>query len=101
MFICIYVLVLALVPCGDTFAHEDSHSLIAKIEIPTAEHTDICSSLCSCACCGQITYQTPEPIFSFDIQENFQQIVIPYQENITSNFSGFVWQPPKSLNLKK
>lgn len=101
MFISIYLLVLTLVPCGDAFAHDDSLSLTEKIEIPTAQHTDICSSLCSCACCGQITYQTEESVFSFDIQEYFKKIIIHYQENFTSNFSGFVWQPPKLLNHNK
>jgi len=98
-FISIYLLVLALLPCGDAFAHEDSSSSKNKIEQTAAEHTDSCSSLCSCACCGQISYQETVPAFSFAMQTSFKEIAEHYQEKITQNFYGFVWQPPKSLNL--
>lgn len=93
----IYFLALAMFPCGDSFLHQDS---LAETNISTehtaSEHADICSSLCSCACCGQITYQESELVFSFDVKANHKETIEHYLENVTQNFSGFVWQPPKS-----
>lgn len=95
VFLSFYLLVLTLLPCGDAFAHEDPFLSIEKVEQTGNEHTDICSSLCSCACCGQISYHETALLFSFDIATNFRETLQLYKEKLTRNFSGFVWQPPK------
>lgn len=95
MFISVYMLVLTLLPCGDAFAHEDSFSPQKQIEQTASEHTDVCSSLCSCTCCGQLTYQETTLIYSFTIPIYFKEATQCYKEKITQNFSACVWQPPK------
>jgi hypothetical protein len=99
VFLSFYLLVLTLLPCGDAFAHEDSSLSVEIVEQTTSEHTDVCSSLCSCACCGQITYHETALLFSFDTQANFKETLQHYKEKVTRNFSGFIWQPPKIINL--
>lgn len=92
----LYFLILVLLPCGDSFAQEQHFSAEIGIE-HSDNHADDCSSLCGCACCGQITYQEEQLVFSFDIKESHKEQIEYYQNQSPQKFSGFVWQPPRSL----
>ncbi len=104
----IYLLLLALVPCTEqveacridagpktevivqTVAH--SHGDPLKQE----RHVDLCSPICTCACCGVNLPQPADPIVPAEVQHPFNATQPLYRDNWWPlPYTHTIWQPPR------
>lgn len=94
-----YILLLSLLPCGDTngctYKTTKEKNPITHTKSHQHKASNPCSPLCICACCGQLFnktvtfYEIPLPISSFSaVFSIFQTSPLP---EVYSNF----WQPPR------
>lgn len=94
LFLAMYFLGLAFVPCAD----EGIDIAEKKIEVKTQHtdhHHDVCSTICACSCCGVTSNVQHLSTFVFDLKTTHKALLIT---QITQRFQGFrlsVWQPPK------
>lgn len=96
----IVILVLSFVPCADTMisrqefqtistSHQDNHG---------HNHSDFCSPLCSCSCCGTVVAQIEEELFFEDFPENeFSTDETFFRQNIPAAIYYSIWEPPKII----
>lgn len=93
----VYFLILCLLPCDDLQSQEIQLSNEPTISIYQNDaHADVCSSFCSCNCCGQIQNVTLKPLFSFDILSDFIVLETFYKGRKSQEFLNAVWLPPKN-----
>lgn len=93
-----YLSVLAVKPCTDT--HSDRTG-IPREDSGHGRHdhaSDTCSPFCSCACCG---VQMLRQEFTFALlpstpRETFEKPLSSYQSRLHSDYTGSIWQPPRS-----
>ncbi|RYU95107.1 DUF6660 family protein [Emticicia agri] len=96
-----YLLFLACMPCHDTAASvvEAAQTIVCSHSDSQACHgddSDLCSPLCSCACCGTIMispYLAQVPVF----KDAYAKVTFAYEIKDTSNFIFLRWQPPQSV----
>lgn len=95
----LYLLFLSAIPCLD--AHEGEHHHHAEAQVCAdmdAGHSEGCSPLCACACCGLII----EPTIRFAVTvavpryPSAKQIKFAdYEDNLIPSFLVSIWHPPR------
>ncbi|MFZ4260781.1 DUF6660 family protein [Sphingobacterium sp. HJSM2_6] len=103
----IYMLVLFLIPCSDSFEQDalnyptNSQELSDQGVHQHKEHSDFCSPFCVCGCCGVLSavfhhwnFNTFDfKVKSFDLpktEASYSFIYIP-------SYMAEIWQPPQLI----
>ncbi|WP_306350227.1 DUF6660 family protein [Flavobacterium sp. '19STA2R22 D10 B1'] len=100
IFLSVYILSLACIPCADAHGIEIStteQSSIKKHDIEQHMDVDSCSPFCICNCCGSPIFNSIQ-FFTFDLKESNAVItkkLSDYQFVFSSNFYASIWQPPQ------
>ncbi|WP_259017084.1 DUF6660 family protein [Emticicia fluvialis] len=99
IFFSFYLLFLACMPCHDTAGSADT---MAKAVVRSdtdsqaghGEESDLCSPLCSCACCGNLMIS---PYTEQAVERNVVSARTMYltETKDTAGFISLLWQPPQ------
>ena len=96
-----YFLLLAVIPCGDAFAHSEKESCMEQVcdshvEAAESDHpeADTCTPLCMCNCCGGLTLVNEQLIVNA-VPLYYSILNIRYSQQIPAEVSFSIWQPPK------
>lgn len=94
----VIILGLGFTPCADSVVTKQSDQIISNSS-PTSEnhnHSDYCSPLCVCSCCGTVIAQLEdEAVFDVQLSEiNSTQILI-FIQNLPADIYYPIWEPPK------
>lgn len=93
----VMVLVLGCLPCQDNEAawvHGETMHLAVNDDHDKAPHEDLCSPLCSCACCSTASVHNPPALLATSPGEAVVYYADAYLGAVI-NISLPVWQPPQ------
>jgi hypothetical protein len=95
IFFCIYFFALVFVPCGDRDdCNEINHSEIAQAN-GNAEHSgEVCTPLCSCACCAS-HFLNDEFQPTLEIVAVINTVYTIHRESKIISAIIPIWQPPE------
>lgn len=94
----IYILVLALVPCGDVHDCNEVEFTHISAEADHDNHkheTDTCTPFCFCTCCGTSVINMYDPVAFTDIVLGYSKDFPVYMQTFLSVVYFHIWQPPK------
>lgn len=95
----IYLLALSVCPCLDAYEPKpDIGAATEASDAQHAEHSDICSPLCVCSCCGSIL-TNPKLLGGYPERVRFvlaSGVEYPnYQDNLIPSYLSSIWHPPR------
>jgi len=99
----VYMLLLSLLPCGDSAECQDEKHAVTFIENTHSDHDnhpENCPPFCSCTCCGQ--FLSTLTVHSFLVKTVALPVTnkISYQDLYSDLILTAIWQPPQTdLNL--
>ena len=92
---CIYFIALVIVPCGDKDdCNEINHSEIAQSNNHEEHEGEICTPLCTCACCASNFINTDFQS-TLQIVEVIKSTYTVHKESKISSAIIPIWQPPQ------
>ena len=90
------MLSLSCIPCADSIVANISagEKLVAQHGMNDLQHKDDCSPLCTCSCCGPVTFVSVHPFVDYPLTHG----TVSYGCYIASHIQDIllpVWQPPQ------
>ena len=96
-----YMLLLALLPCGDEVECMDEERYETAFNDNTRQdhenHSEICSPFCICACCGQVLNVLTTPYFALKPHFSVSSHTAFYKDPYFEIIPIAIWQPPKLI----
>jgi len=97
------ILSLSCITCEDIAALENGQIEISSTTIEKSKHTanqDNCTPLCNCNCCGQpLVINLSNSSFTFLNKLISNSQLTHYDNQLVSDYSKNIWQPPKLNNV--
>lgn len=98
-FLSVYMVLLALTPCGDKEEHRPALSNYATYgemvyESDNAHGIESCSPFCSCACCSISLIRT-WPLPSTQVKRQSLKMESVYNPILIFGTSSSIWEPPQ------
>ncbi|HFK5568695.1 TPA: DUF6660 family protein [Elizabethkingia meningoseptica] len=98
LILAVFFTFLLIVPCNDSIARPDNNKTTIQkhTQNESNHHDDLCSPLCSCACCGVHVTAANFAIAGFktNLPDYYDKIVsAPVMSAFDITYG--VWQPPK------
>lgn len=95
----VIILALSFVPCADNNSVNQSQEISLHQDSDNHQHhSDFCSPLCVCSCCGtivaQIEGQADFEIKTYEIYSSQENLLKP---RFPSDISFSIWEPPKII----
>lgn len=99
--ISIIILALSFVPCTDSISpNQESQSLSTSHQESRnhKQHSDFCSPLCVCSCCGTVVAQieADSGIETYQEQTSTLKESI-FKQNLPTDLYYSIWEPPKII----